>query len=57
MTPYTDKLHKIVSEVVGYVNEDFLAPSCGSQECEIGNFFADAFLDAVSRKFKLFIPN
>lgn len=47
MRPYTDKLHKIVNEIVGYVNEDLLAPSCGSRECEIGNFFADAFLDAT----------
>lgn len=55
LQPFADKLHKIVKEVVGYVNEDFLSSSCGSQECGIGNFIADAFFDAVSLSSRQYI--
>ncbi|XP_013167426.1 PREDICTED: apyrase-like isoform X2 [Papilio xuthus] len=47
LKPYTEKLHSLVKEVLGYTNEDLLAPKCGSGECAIGNFIADAFLDAT----------
>ncbi|XP_046964139.1 apyrase-like [Vanessa cardui] len=44
LQPYTDDLHEIVNEVVGYVDDEFLTDDCGSKECAIGDFFADAFL-------------
>ncbi|XP_068623877.1 apyrase-like [Battus philenor] len=47
LKPYADQLHSLVREVVGYTTADLLAPKCGSQECAIGNFVADAMLDAT----------
>lgn len=48
LKPYTEKLHSLVKEVLGYAKEDLLAPKCSTGECAIGNFVADAFLNAVS---------
>ncbi|CAG5022744.1 unnamed protein product [Parnassius apollo] len=47
LKPYTEKLHSLVREVVGYANEDLLDSKCSSQECAVGNLVADAFLDAT----------
>ncbi|CAG5022756.1 unnamed protein product [Parnassius apollo] len=47
LKPYTEKLHSLVREVVGYSNEDLLDSKCSSQECAIGNLVADAFFDAT----------
>lgn len=48
LKPYTDKLHALVHEVVGFANDDLLARTCGAQECALGDLTADAFLNAVS---------
>ncbi|CAK1590241.1 unnamed protein product [Parnassius mnemosyne] len=48
LKPYTEKLHSLVREVVGYANEDLLDSKCGSQECALGNLVADAFFDATN---------
>lgn len=48
LQPYAIKIHKIVSEVVGYLNDDMDMNDCSSKECALGNLFADAFLHAVS---------
>ncbi|XP_013142601.1 PREDICTED: apyrase-like isoform X2 [Papilio polytes] len=47
LKPYTEKLHSLVKEVLGYAKEDLLAPKCSTGECAIGNFVADAFLNAT----------
>ncbi|CAH0713615.1 unnamed protein product, partial [Brenthis ino] len=47
LKPYADKLHNLVNEKIGFVDGGFLASTCGFQECAIGNFIADAFLDAT----------
>lgn len=48
LEPYAAKLHKFVNEVVGYADGDLDMEACTSGECELGNFIADAFLNAVS---------
>ncbi|CAH2052262.1 unnamed protein product, partial [Iphiclides podalirius] len=47
LKPYKEKLHSLVTEVIGSATKDFLAPKCGSTECAIGNFIADALQDAT----------
>ncbi|XP_045454294.1 apyrase-like [Melitaea cinxia] len=44
MKPYSDDLHAIVNEVVGYLDDDFNDKPCGWKECAIGDFIADSFL-------------
>lgn len=48
MKPYLDELHALTNEVIGYAEDDFDSVICGSQECALGNFIADAYLNAVS---------
>ncbi|OWR55136.1 apyrase [Danaus plexippus plexippus] len=50
LQPYSKKLHELVNEVVGYVDKDFLAKTCGSRECAIGDFFADAFVNETKEQ-------
>ncbi|CAG9104866.1 unnamed protein product [Plutella xylostella] len=50
MQPYSDKLHSIVGEVVGYSPHDLSSASCDSGECAVGNLVADSYLDAAKSK-------
>ncbi|CAH1640966.1 unnamed protein product [Spodoptera littoralis] len=45
LQPYTEELHKIVNEVVGSCTDDMEMDSCAYQECALGNFIAEAFLN------------
>ncbi|XP_059051147.1 apyrase-like [Achroia grisella] len=49
MKPYKEKLDSIVHEVVGFVDDDLLAKTCGEQECALGDLIADAFKDATKQ--------
>ncbi|KAG7303414.1 hypothetical protein JYU34_011930 [Plutella xylostella] len=50
MQPYSDKLHSIVGEVVGYSPHDLSSATCDSGECAVGNLVADSYLDAAKSK-------
>ncbi|XP_023948199.2 apyrase [Bicyclus anynana] len=47
LKPYTEKLRYLVEEKLGYVTDNFIAKDCGLQECAIGDFIADAWLDSA----------
>ncbi|XP_045770767.1 apyrase-like [Maniola jurtina] len=47
LKPFSEKLHTFVNEKVGFAEDNLLAKPCGSQECAIGDFVADALLDAA----------
>lgn len=46
-------MHARVNEKVGFVEEDLITRGCGAHECTIGDFFADALLDAVSNLYDI----
>lgn len=48
MQPYLEELHNLTEEVIGYAEDDLSVVECGSQECAIGDFFAEGYLSAVS---------
>ncbi|CAB3222173.1 unnamed protein product [Arctia plantaginis] len=57
LEPYADKLHKMVSEVVGYTNEDLPMDPCSSGECKLGNLFTDAILDSANKLYPSGLPS
>ncbi|PZC73085.1 hypothetical protein B5X24_HaOG210102 [Helicoverpa armigera] len=56
LAPYTEKLHRIVNEVVGYSDDDFDMDICASQECALGNFVTEAFLNSSSELYPTKLP-
>lgn len=48
MEPYLKELNNLTSELIGFAENDLLNAECSSQECAIGDFIADGYLNAVS---------
>ncbi|CAH0595088.1 unnamed protein product [Chrysodeixis includens] len=50
LEPFATKIHTLVNQVVGYLNDDMDMNECSSKECALGNLFADALLHAANKR-------